>query len=126
MFVQACNQIRECIYGVIGESQIGQNMVTGTNGSGFMIAPGVLVTAAHMCHSDNDFSKPLLQKFQAIRSPDVGQKMELITLIAGGARLQRVSHAATGSPVPYQRVARTPWWRGGGFSRDLLHVSRAL
>ena len=57
-------------------------MVTGTNGTGFMIAPGVLVTTAHMCHINNDFSKPLLQKFQAIRSPDVGQKMELITLIA--------------------------------------------
>jgi hypothetical protein len=47
-----------------------------------MIAPGVLATAAHFCHIENDPSKPVHNRFEAIRSPDIGQKMEDVTLIA--------------------------------------------
>lgn len=85
MFVQACNQIRECIYGLMGHSRIGPNQVNATNGTGFMIAPGILVTAGHFCHVENDPSKPVHTKFEAIRSPDIGQGMENATFIATDA-----------------------------------------
>lgn len=82
MFVQACNQIRECIYGLMAISQIGPNQVTATNGTGFMVAPGIVVTAAHLCHVENDRSKPIHKLFEAIRSPDIGHNMERATLLA--------------------------------------------
>jgi S1-C subfamily serine protease len=47
-----------------------------------MIAPGVCVTAAHVLHIECDKSKPLHQKIEIIRSPDIGQQMLSTTLIA--------------------------------------------
>jgi S1-C subfamily serine protease len=82
MFVQACNQIRECIYGLMGLSQTGPNQVNVTNATGFMVVPGILVTAAHFCHVENDPSKDVHSHFEAIRSPDIGQHMQRIALIA--------------------------------------------
>ena len=82
VFVQACSQIRECIYGLIGISVTGANQLNATNATGFTIAPGVLVTAAHFCHIENDPSKPLHGQFLAIRSPDIGQSFEVATLMA--------------------------------------------
>ena len=85
MFVQACSQIHECIYGLLGHSQIGSNQVNVTNGTGFMIAPGILVTAGHFCHVDNDPSKQVHARFEVIRSPEIGQSMEIATFIATDA-----------------------------------------
>ena len=82
MFTKACTQVRETIYGLMGLSQIGPNQVNGTNATGFMIAPGILATAAHFCHLENDPTKPVHQLFEAIRSPDIGQKMVTATLLA--------------------------------------------
>src|SRR6266404_5342846 len=82
MFVNACNQIRETIYGLNGLSQLGPNSVKASSGTGFMIAPGFLVTAAHLCHVDNDPAKPQHRLFEAIRSPDVEEPMETATFIA--------------------------------------------
>lgn len=85
MFVEACNQLHQCIYGLMGLSQIGPNQVNATNGTGFMIVPGILATAAHLCHIENDPSKPIHNHFEAIRSPEIGQQMERATLIAEDA-----------------------------------------
>jgi hypothetical protein len=74
--------MHECIYGLMGIAQIAPNQVSATNGTGFMIAPGVLATAAHFVHIENDHAKPILDRFEAIRSADIGQKTEDITLIA--------------------------------------------
>jgi hypothetical protein len=82
MFVNACNQIRETIYGINGLSQIGANRVNASSGTGFMIAPGILTTAAHLCHLDGDVTKARHQAFEAIRSPDIGQNMEIATFVA--------------------------------------------
>ena len=82
MFSQACSEIRNAIYGVVGTSQVGVNMVNCTNATAFMIAPGVLATAAHFIHIENDPTKPVHETFEAIRAPDVGQKMENAQLIA--------------------------------------------
>jgi hypothetical protein len=82
MFVAACNQIRDSIYGINGLSQIDPTSVTACGGTGFMISPTFLITAAHLCHVDNDPTKPRHQIFVAIRSPDVGQAMEPATFVA--------------------------------------------
>lgn len=85
MFADACRSIRECIYGLNGMSEIAPNQVNGTNSTGFMIAPGIIATAAHFCHIENDPTKPTHTVFEAIRSPDIGQNMEKATLIAQDA-----------------------------------------
>lgn len=81
MFVDACSQIRECIYGLMGLSKIGPTQVNATNGTGFMVAPEFLVTAAHFCHVANDRSKPIHTKFEGIRSPDIGEKSETVEFV---------------------------------------------
>jgi len=88
MFVQACNQIRECIYGLMGLSQVDPNQLNITNCTGFMIAPGVLVTGGHFCYVDDDPTKPVRTRFDAIRSPDIriGQSMETAIFMAADAR----------------------------------------
>lgn len=82
MFSKVCSQVRESIYGVLGSSQVSAGTVNCTNATAFMIAPGVLSTAAHFVHVENDPSKSVHQSFEVIRMPDVGQKMETAQLIA--------------------------------------------
>ncbi len=81
-FAKACAANREAIYGLIASSPVPPQSVNLSNGSAFMVVPGVLVTAAHGVHFENDPTKPLHQKFDLIRAPDVGQQMETATLMA--------------------------------------------
>jgi S1-C subfamily serine protease len=81
MFKQSCSQIRNALYGVIGSSKVG-NQINCSNGTAFMIAPGVLATAAHLAHVESNPSKPAHTLFETIRAPDIGQSMEKAQLIA--------------------------------------------
>jgi Trypsin-like peptidase domain len=47
-----------------------------------MVAPGVLITAAHLLHAEGDVTRPLHAVFEAISATDIGEKMERATLIA--------------------------------------------
>jgi len=85
MFQDACLRIRESLYGVIGfgDIPIGEEMrIAGSNGTGFMIAPGIIITAAHLTHIENDPKKPNYSKYAVIRAPDIYQNMEDAELIA--------------------------------------------
>jgi hypothetical protein len=87
MFVKACAQVRESIYGVLGSSQVSAEEIGFTMATAFMIAPGVLATAAHCVHLENNISKPVHTKFRVIRAPDVsqtdtGQTMETAQFMA--------------------------------------------
>jgi hypothetical protein len=82
MFSKACSQIRESVYGVLGSSKVGVKSINFTNATAFMIAPGVLCTAAHFVHVENNPSKSIHTKFEVIRAPDIGQAMETAKLIA--------------------------------------------
>jgi len=82
MFVDACNHIRQTIYGIAGLSQLGHHQVNASSGTGFMIALGILATAAHLCHVNNEPANARHQLFEAIRSPDIGQSMETATFVA--------------------------------------------
>ncbi|TLY22998.1 MAG: trypsin-like peptidase domain-containing protein [Nitrospirae bacterium] len=82
MFAKSSATVRASVYGVLGVSQVAPNQVNATNGTAFMISPGVLVTAAHFVHVENDPTKPVHTQFEAIRAPDIGQPMERASLIA--------------------------------------------
>lgn len=81
MFQQAYSTIRNAVYGIRCDTRI-RNRISSTTGTGFMIAPGVIVTAAHVVHLNSDSSRPRHNNFKAIRAPDVGQRMEQAQLIA--------------------------------------------
>lgn len=89
MFDKACKKIRNGVYGVMGTSHLKQDTPNGlqdginaTNGSAFMVAPGYIITAAHMVHMENNPTKPIHQFFEVIRAPSVGQKMERAIFVA--------------------------------------------
>ncbi len=82
MFRQSCKQNRNSIYGILGLSQIGVNQVNYGNGTAFMIAPEIIVTAAHVIHQNNKHNDPLHSSIQVIRTPDIGQPFSQATLIA--------------------------------------------
>lgn len=86
MFKEACQKIRESLYGIMGGSIIKRSepdqTANFTNGTGFMVSPGYIVTAAHLIHVDNDPTKPVHQNFEVIRAPDIGQPTEKANFIA--------------------------------------------
>ncbi len=87
MFSSTCAKTREGIYGVMGTTVLPGNQLNVTNGTAFMIAPGILATAAHFVHVESQPSKPIHSAFEAIRAPDVGQKIETATFLAEDAVL---------------------------------------
>lgn len=82
MFRKANKTIRNAIYGVLCQSPVGNNQVNFGNGTAFMIAPGICATAAHVLHIEGDRSKPLHQKIEVIRAPDIGSAMRVAVFIA--------------------------------------------
>jgi S1-C subfamily serine protease len=81
MFQQACSTIRNALYGIRCDTRIG-NRLTVTNGTAFMIAQGIIVTAAHALHLDSNSTNPRHNVIKAIRAPDVGQTTETVEFIA--------------------------------------------
>jgi hypothetical protein len=59
VFAQTCIQVREAIYGINCSSFFGQNQsqVNVSNGTGFMISPGIIATVAHQYLRQNDLKK---------------------------------------------------------------------
>jgi S1-C subfamily serine protease len=103
VFSQACAAMRPSIYGLMSVSPLGPTQAVATTGTAFMIAPGVLITAAHLLHAEGDVTRPLHTLFEAISGPDIGQKMERATLIAEDAQrdtaLLRLDDARSASSV---------------------------
>jgi len=81
MFQQACSAIRNAVYGIRSDTSIG-NRRNVTNGTAFMVAPGIIVTAAHVIHLESNSSNPRHNTIRAIRAPDVGQRTETAQFIA--------------------------------------------
>lgn len=82
MFAKACLQNREAVYGLLAKTQVSPETVNTCTGSAFMVAPGILITAAHCLHVENLPDKPLHQSVELIRAPDIGQKMEAASILA--------------------------------------------
>lgn len=82
MFQESCAKNRHAIYGVVGTSPIMGGQEQHNMGTGFMIAPGIIGTAAHLVHNQAAPNAPLHTQFRVIRAPDIGQPFESATLLA--------------------------------------------
>jgi V8-like Glu-specific endopeptidase len=80
MFTDAYTKIRESTYALIGRSK-GKTI---SNGTAFMIAPGVLATAAHVLYREKGDSSSFQDKISVVRDPEIspGQKMETVKVVA--------------------------------------------
>ena len=79
MFQNACATVRESVYGIVTRTRSKQGKRTrirATNGSGFMISPGIIATAAHITHVDGNKNNPHHQEFLVIRAPEIGAQFE--------------------------------------------------
>lgn len=82
MFAPACKKVRSSVYGLMSASPLASTQAVASVGTAFMIARGVLVTAAHLLHVDGDLTRPPHTLVQAICAPDIGSKMEPVAMIA--------------------------------------------
>ncbi len=80
MFREACRKNSGGIYGTLSSTQLG-NKKTWCNGTGFMIAPGVLATAAHCIHVENNIDNPRHKRIDVICASNIGQSLESAVLI---------------------------------------------
>ena len=81
MFQSACATIRDATYALYASSQILNRGRFDSTGTAFMIAPGILVTAAHQIHVELNRQEPILSKFEVIRASDAGQNLESASYI---------------------------------------------
>lgn len=81
MFIRECAEIREAVYGVRAVTPRGPQHGDASHGSGFLIAPGVVATAAHLIHMEGDITKPVHATFQVVRAPEVGVASSTASLI---------------------------------------------
>jgi hypothetical protein len=79
MFEQATAQVRESLYGIWARTCEGDTMHH-TTGTGFMIAPGYIVTNSHVLRRRGEDRRH--GEFLAIRSPDVGMNCEAASFVA--------------------------------------------
>jgi hypothetical protein len=82
MFSQTINEVREAIYGVMGFSQVGPGRVNFSTGTAFIVSPGILVTAAHLCHVETNPDNAVHSRFEVIRAPDIGGRMVDVEFVA--------------------------------------------
>lgn len=81
MFQVLCSRIRKAVYGVLAVSELPDDLVNWCSGTAFMIAPGFLVTAAHLVHQNREFSQPVHQKFSVVCATDLGLIPEVCRLV---------------------------------------------
>lgn len=84
MFQKACQTVRESVYGVVARSKSKKGKrirFIATNGSGFMISPGIIATVAHVTHQNSKKDQPNHTELLVIRAPDLGSPFEKATLL---------------------------------------------
>jgi S1-C subfamily serine protease len=86
MFGKAVAGNREAIYAILGSPPLPPNAITPSLGTAFMVAPGLLVTAARCALDAAKPGAPHHGKVQVIRAPDIGRKAEPATVIAADTR----------------------------------------
>jgi len=82
MFTNAITRNREAIYAVLASSPVPPNAITPSIGSAFMVAPGLLVTAAHCLDGAAGERADAQPTFSVIRAPDIGRKAEPVSVAA--------------------------------------------
>ena len=82
MFEKALASIREAIYAIIASSPLPTDAATPSGGTAFMIAPGLLVTAARCLPGGSDPGDPPWTELSLIRAPEIGRGTERATLVS--------------------------------------------
>ena len=82
MFEKALKENREAIYAILAPASLPREAATPSGGTAFMIAPGLLVTAARCIPGGSDpgnLPRPVLS---LVRAPDIGRGTERATLVS--------------------------------------------
>ncbi len=87
MFSQASMTVREAIYGVMASSLIGPDQLNISTGTAFSVSPGILVTAAHLCHVETNPANAVHSRFEVIRAPDIGSSMINVEFVSENPEL---------------------------------------
>ena len=82
MFSKTIAENREAIYAVLTDSPLPPQAITPSIGTAFMVAPGLLVTAAHCLQDASQPGNPPYANPSVIRAPDIGRKTEPVSLVA--------------------------------------------
>jgi hypothetical protein len=82
MFEKALASIREAIYAILASSSLPPEAATPSGGTAFMIAPGLLVTAARCVPGGSDPGNLPCPELSLVRAPDIGRGTERATLVA--------------------------------------------
>lgn len=82
MFEKALASIREAIYAILASSSLPPEAATPSGGTAFMIAPGLLVTAARCVPGGSDPGKLPCPELSLVRAPDIGRGTERATLVS--------------------------------------------
>jgi hypothetical protein len=109
MFEKALAENREAIYAILASSSLPPEAATPSGGTAFMIAPGLLVTAARCIHGGSDPGNPPRTELSLVRAPDIGRGTERATLVSldRGKGLALLRIAAPRSAA-FLRVLDTP------------------
>jgi len=82
MFEKALAKNREAIYAILASSPLPPEAATPSGGTAFMIAPGLLVTAARCVPGGSDPGNPPSPELSVVRAPDIGRGTERATLVS--------------------------------------------
>jgi len=82
MFEKALAQNREAIYAILASSSLPPEAATPSGGTAFMIAPGLLVTAARCVPGGSDPGNLPCPELSLVRAPDIGRGTERATLVS--------------------------------------------
>ena len=82
MFEKALAANREAIYAILASSPLPANAATPSGGTAFMIAPGLLVTAAGCVPGGSEPGNLPCPELSLVRAPDIGRGTERAALVA--------------------------------------------
>lgn len=82
MFEKALKENREAIYAVLAPAALPGEAATPSGGTAFMIAPGLLVTAARCLPGGSGPEGLPCPEISVVRAPDIGRGTERATLVA--------------------------------------------
>jgi hypothetical protein len=82
MFEKALAENREAIYAILASASLPPGAATPSGGTAFMIAPGLLVTAARCVSGGPDPGDLPRPGLSLVRAPDIGRGKERATLVS--------------------------------------------
>ena len=82
MFEKALSENREAIYAILAPASLPPEAATPAGGTAFMIAPGLLVTAARCVPGGSDPGTLPRTMLSLVRAPDIGRETERATLVS--------------------------------------------